>query len=121
MPTPSGHTTAIRASRAIGTTVYNTQGEKIGKVEDVVLDKLDNSIMFAVVGFGGFLGMGEKYHPVPWSTLDYSKDKDGYVVPFTKSQLEAAPADEISELTRDDGHATRDSTYKYYKVEPYWQ
>ena len=120
MPTQTGHTTAIRASRTIGTSVYNTQGEKIGKVEDVVLNKTDNSIMFAVVGFGGFLGIGEKYHPVPWSSLDFSKDRDGYVVPFTKEQLQAAPADDIQELTRNDGQATRNSTYKYYKVKPYW-
>jgi sporulation protein YlmC with PRC-barrel domain len=111
MPTPSGHTTAIRASRTIGTSVYNTEGDKIGKVEDVVLDKIDNTVLFAVVGFGGFLGMGEKFHPVPWSALDYSKERDGYVVPFTKDQLQAAPAHDIDELTRNDGHATRDSAY----------
>ena len=121
MVTQTGHTTAIRASRTIGTSVYNTQGEKIGKVEDIVLNKTDNSIMFAVVGFGGFLGMGEKYHPVPWSALDYSNDSDGYVVPYTKEQLQAAPADDIQELTRNDGQAIRDSTYKYYKVAPYWR
>jgi sporulation protein YlmC with PRC-barrel domain len=120
MTTLTGHTSAIRASRAIGTSVYNTQGEKMGKVEDVMLDKNSNAIMYAVVGFGGFLGMGEKYHPVPWSTLDYSTDKDGYVVPFTKEQLKAAPADGIDQLTRNDGEATRDSVYKYYKVTPYW-
>jgi sporulation protein YlmC with PRC-barrel domain len=120
MPTPSGHTTAIRASRTIGTSVYNTEGDKIGKVEDVVLDKIDNTVLFAVVGFGGFLGMGEKFHPVPWSALDYSQERDGYVVPFTKDQLQAAPAHDIDELTRNDGHATRDSAYSYYKVQPYW-
>jgi sporulation protein YlmC with PRC-barrel domain len=120
MPTQTGHTTAIRASRTIGTSVYNTEGDKIGKVEDVVLDKIDNTVLFAVVGFGGFLGMGEKFHPVPWSALDYSKERDGYVVPFTKDQLQAAPAHDIEELTRNDGHATRDSAYSYYKVQPYW-
>lgn len=120
MPTQTGHTTAIRASRTIGTSVYNTQGEKIGKVEDVVLDKTDNSILFAVVGFGGFLGIGEKYHPVPWSSLDYSKDHDGCVVPFTKDQLKAAPSHNIDELTQGDGRATRNSAYDYYKVAPYW-
>lgn len=86
----------------------------------MVLNKTDNSIMFAVVGFGGFLGIGEKYHPVPWSSLNFSKDRDGYVVPFTKEQLQAAPADGIQELTRNDGQATRDATYKYYNVKPYW-
>lgn len=120
MPTPTGHTTAIPASRTIGTSVYNMDGEKIGKVEDVMLDKTENTIMFAVVGFGGFLGVGEKYHPVPWSSLDYNKDKDGYVVPFTKEQLEAAPADSINELTRNDGRQVRDAAYSYYKVQPYW-
>jgi hypothetical protein len=64
MPTTSGHTRAIRTNKVIGTTVRNAAGESIGKVEDVVLDKQSNNIMFAVVGFGGFLGMGEKYHPV---------------------------------------------------------
>lgn len=120
MPTLSGHTTAIRGSRVIGTDVCNTEGEKIGKVEDIVLDKTDNAIMFAVIGFGGFLGMGEKYHPIPWAVLDYSPDHHAYVVPYTKAQLEAAPSDSISELTRDDGRAIRDSVYDYYQVQRYW-
>src|SRR5215471_6229893 len=81
MPTPSGHTSAILASKVQGKSVYNTKGEKIGHVEDIVLDKMSNSIEFAVLGFGGVLGMGEKFHPVPWALLDYSPDMGGYVVP----------------------------------------
>ncbi|MAP93681.1 MAG: photosystem reaction center subunit H, partial [Ponticaulis sp.] len=50
MPTPEGHTTAIRGSRVIGTPVFSTTGDKIGEVEDVMLDKMSNQIMFAVVG-----------------------------------------------------------------------
>ena len=120
MTTPAGHTSAIRASKVIGTSVYNGAGEKIGKVEDVVLDKQSNNIMFAVVGFGGFLGMNEKYHPLHWSTLDYQKGKEGYVVNLSKEQLEAAPAQGIDELTRDDGDGLRDSVYDYYKAPRYW-
>jgi sporulation protein YlmC with PRC-barrel domain len=120
MPTPSGHTQAIRAARVIGTNVVNSAGEKIGLVEDIILDKLDNRIMFAVVGFGGFLGMGEKYHPMPWSVLEYEPDHGAYVVPYTKENLQAAPNDTIEELTRDDGYAIRDSVYDYYKSERYW-
>jgi sporulation protein YlmC with PRC-barrel domain len=114
MTTPSGHTSAIRAKKVIGTTVKNTAGEKIGQVEDIVLDKTSNSIIFAVVGFGGFLGMNEKFHPVPWSALDYVESEDSYVVPFTKEQLQAAPADSIDKLTRTDGaasYATRADEY----------
>src|ERR1700743_1883092 len=77
MTTSSGHTTAILASKVKGTAVYNDAGDKIGTVEDVVLDKESNQILFAALGFGGVLGMGEKYYPVPWSLLDYSEDKGG--------------------------------------------
>lgn len=121
MPTLSGHTDAIRASRVIGTTVYNTTGDNIGSIEDVMLEKTSNGIMFAVIGFGGFLGMGEKYHAVPWSMLDYDPDLGGYRVPFSKDELKTAPAYSIDELTRDDGEQARNASYEYWKVEPYWQ
>src|SRR4029078_1428359 len=114
MTTASGHTSAIRAKKVIGTTVKNSAGQKIGQVEDIVLDKTSNSIIFAVVGFGGFLGMNEKYHPVPWSALDYVESEDSYVVPYTKEQLQAAPSDSLDKLTRGDGaasYATRANDY----------
>jgi hypothetical protein len=106
--TPSGHTNA------------NTAGEHIGDIEDVMLEKMSNGIMFAVIGFGGFLGIGEKYHAIPWSALDYEPEKGGYVVPFTKEQLKAAPSYSINDLTKGDGTSVRDASYEYYKVDPYW-
>jgi sporulation protein YlmC with PRC-barrel domain len=120
MPTQSGHTRAIRASRVIGTDVFAPTGERIGKVEDIILDKTSNNILFAVVGFGGFLGMGEKYHPMPWSTLDYEKNPGGFVVGFTRQQLEAAPCDTIDELTANDGMSFRDRVYDYYQAPRSW-
>jgi sporulation protein YlmC with PRC-barrel domain len=120
MATMTGHTSAIRAKKVLGTNVYDTQGNRIGTIEDIVLDKLSNNIQFAVVSFGGFLGMAEKYHPMPWSALDYDPEQDGYVVTMTKDQLQAAPASSIEELTRDDGTAWRDQVYSYYKAKPYW-
>jgi len=121
MTTASGHTSAIRAKKVIGTDVKDTSGAKIGKVEDVVLDKQSNNIMFAVVGFGGFLGMSEKYHPLPWESLNYDMDEGAYIVNYTRAQLEAAPAGSIDELTRDDGRQVRDRTYEYYKAPRYWE
>lgn len=120
MATETGHTQAIRASRVIGTEVYNTKGESIGRIEDVMLDKVSNSIMFAVIGFGGFLGIGEKYHAIPWSVLDYERNQGGYVVPFTREQLEGAPAYEIEALTSGDGQRARSESYDYYQIPPYW-
>lgn len=120
MATATGHTQAIQASRVIGTSVYNAGGDKIGTIEDVMLDKLSNNIMFAVIGFGGFLGIGEKFHAIPWASLDYEKNRGGYVVAFTREQLEAAPARDIGELTGSDGSKVRDEAYDYYRVPPYW-
>ena len=120
MTTHTGHTEAIAASRVIGTAVYNGDGENIGTIEDVMLDKTSNGIMFAVIGFGGFLGIGEKYHAIPWSVLDYQEHRGGYVVPFTKDQLKQAPAHSIKELSGAEGQKARDASYHYYKVDPYW-
>ena len=123
MTTTTGHTSAILASRVKGTAVYNDSGDKIGTVEDVVLDKQSNRIMFAALGFGGILGMGEKYYPVPWSLLDYDEDKGGYVVPLSKDRLESAPAYDLKDLTKHDGSLgdIRQETYTYYNVGQDWQ
>jgi len=120
MPTATGHTTAIRAKKVIGTAVKDTSGNKIGTVEDLVLDKQSNTILFAVVGFGGILKMGEKFHPLPWAALNYDEEEDAYVVPYTQDELKSAPADDISELTKNDGIPYRDQSYAFYRVEQYW-
>jgi sporulation protein YlmC with PRC-barrel domain len=120
MTTATGHSSAIRARKAIGTDVYDRSGNKIGEVTDIVLEKTSSSILFAVVSFGGFLGVGEKYHPVPWSELDYDERVNGYVVPFTKEQLKSAPADSLESLTRGDGRAYRDRAFEHYGTKPYW-
>jgi len=123
MTTSSGHTTAILASKVKGTAVYNDTGDKIGTVEDIVLDKQSNQILFAALGFGGVLGVGEKYYPVPWSLLDYDDNKGGYVVPLSKDRLENAPAYELKDLTKHDGSlgTIRETTYDYYHVSRDWQ
>jgi sporulation protein YlmC with PRC-barrel domain len=118
--TASGHTTAICASKVIGTEVKNQQGEVIGEINDIVLDKLSNNIMYAVVSFGGFLGIGEKYHPVPWASLDYDESENAYVGGFSRTQLEAAPFGSLSELTSAQGVSYRDKAFDYYKVNRYW-
>jgi sporulation protein YlmC with PRC-barrel domain len=111
---------AIRAKQVLGTTVKDPSGRKIGTIEDIVLDKLSNNIVFAIVGFGGFLGMGEKYHPIPWSSLKYDEREAGYVVNFTREQLEAAPADSIDALVAGNAVAYRDRAYDYYNAPRYW-
>jgi sporulation protein YlmC with PRC-barrel domain len=120
MSTVSGHTSAIRAKKVLGTAVTDAAGQKIGEIEDIVLDKESNNIMFAVVSFGGFLGIGDKYHPVPWSMLDYNPEAHSYVVSATREQLQSAPSDSVAALTRNDGRAFRDSAFSYYDAPRYW-
>ena len=83
--------TNIRASKVKGTAVYTPSGEHLGSVEDIVIGKRDGRVKYALMSFGGFLGIGEEYHPLPWDMLTFDTEKDGYVVPVSREQLEAAP------------------------------
>jgi sporulation protein YlmC with PRC-barrel domain len=81
----------IRASRVSGTEVYNADGEHIGQIDDVVLDKRSGKADYAIMSFGGFLGIGERYHPLPWQSLAYDPARGGYVVSVDRDRLECAP------------------------------
>lgn len=82
----------IAASKVNGTTVYNTAGEKLGSVYDVMIDKRSGKAEYAIMSFGGFLGIGDSYHPLPWQTLTYDEREGGYVVNIDRSRLEGAPS-----------------------------
>jgi sporulation protein YlmC with PRC-barrel domain len=82
----------IAASKVSGTNVYNRQGDSLGSIYDVMINKHSGQVTYAVMSFGGFLGMGEKYHPLPWNKLSYSEQHGGYVIDLDKRQLEAAPS-----------------------------
>ena len=81
----------ISSDRVEGTDVYNQAGDKLGTVDSVMIDKLSGQTRYAVMEFGGFLGMGTDQYPVPWGLLKYDTIKNGYVVPIDKTQLENAP------------------------------
>ena len=82
----------IAADDVNGSDVYNLAGEKLGKIEDIMIDRISGRAVYAVLSFGGFLGMGDKHYPLPWSTLRYDTTKDGYVVNMDKNRLEKAPS-----------------------------
>jgi sporulation protein YlmC with PRC-barrel domain len=87
----------IAASKVEGTSVYNRQGESLGSIYDVMIDKRTGQITYAVMSFGGFLGMGESYHPLPWEVLDYDERQGGYVVDLDKERLQNAPYYDVSD------------------------
>jgi sporulation protein YlmC with PRC-barrel domain len=98
---PSDTTGAlIAASKVNGTSVYDRAGEKLGSVYDVMIDKRSGRIDYAIMNFGGFLGIGEKYHPLPWQSLTYDEQQGGYVVGVDPARLEGAPVYDVGDTDR---------------------
>jgi sporulation protein YlmC with PRC-barrel domain len=83
--------TVISSEKVEGTAVYNEAGDKLGSIDDLMIDKISGQVQYAVLEFGGFLGMGTDRYPIPWRGLKYSTDKGGYMVPLDKAKLERAP------------------------------
>ncbi len=81
----------ISSDKVEGTSVYNLAGDKLGSVDDLVIDKHSGQVRYAVLEFGGFLGMGTDRYPLPWNMLKYDSAKEGYVVPVDKAKLDNAP------------------------------
>ena len=105
----------ISSDKVEGTNVYNNAGDKLGSIDDLMIDKRSGLVKYAVLEFGGFLGMGTDRYPIPWNLLKYDLDKDGYVVPIDKSQLEKAPKypqNDVPAYTDDYGRRV----YDYYGV-----
>ena len=103
----------ISSSKVEGTKVYNLQGDKLGSIDDLVIDKRSGQVRYAALEFGGFLGVGTDRYPLPWNMLKYDTDKDGYVVNVDKTQLDSAPRyteDEAPTYSDDYGR----KVYDYY-------
>ena len=82
----------ISSEKVDGTSVYERRGESLGTVHHLMIDKFTGQVAYAVMSFGGFLGMGESYHPLPWKALTYDTRLGGYVVDLDRSRLEGAPS-----------------------------
>jgi hypothetical protein len=82
----------ISSDKVTGTTVCNRNGETLGSIHGLMIDKVSGRVAYAVMSFGGFLGIGERYHPLPWGTLTYDTGRGGYVVDLSRDQLAEAPS-----------------------------
>lgn len=112
--------TLIAAEQVKGTAVYNKSGEKLGTVAATMIDKVSGRAIYAVMSFGGFLGIGERQHPLPWATLKFDSERNGYVVDVDKAKLENAPTYETGsdfEWTPDYGRKVDD----YYATPSFWR
>ncbi len=110
----------IAADKVEGTAVYNTNDDKLGTIERVMIDKTSGRVAYAVMSFGGFLGIGDRHHPLPWAVLRYDTDKGGYVVDLDKETLKRAPTIAIGDSGFDwDDPAWNQRVHDYYKTPLY--
>lgn len=110
--------TLIAASKVKGTSVYDDRGNSLGSIYDVMLDKRRGAVAYAVLSFGGFLGIGDKYHALPWHRLTYNEELGGYVVDVDKRTLEAAPYYDDANAPDWTTPAYGERIDKYYGVPP---
>lgn len=110
----------IASDKVEGTSVYRSDGEQVGRIENVMIDKRSGKVAYAVLTFGGFFGIGADHYPLPWSLLTYNPRLGGYEVNATDEQLEGAPH-YASGDDWDWGDFERGrSVYNYYGLVPYW-
>ncbi|WP_127752064.1 PRC-barrel domain-containing protein [Devosia sp. 1566] len=108
----------IGSDKVEGTKVFDRSGEHIGSIERLMLEKRSGKVSYAVLKFGGFLGIGDEHYPLPWSKLEYDEALGGYRVDITREQLEGAPRYDRD----DDAYWSADNglrLYEYYGVPPY--
>lgn len=109
----------IGSDRVEGTAVYRPDGDRIGQVERVMIDKHSGKVAYAVMSFGGFVGIGHHHFPIPWSMLHYSTELEGYEVNVSEEQLHEAPKVHPTE----EHHWSEEwgqSVYGFYGVPCYW-
>jgi len=110
----------IESDRVEGTTVYDPSGNSIGSMKRLMIDKISGRVAYAVMSFGGFLGIGTEEHAVPWGKLTYDTALGGYRTDITEQQLRGAPA-----FSRDRNYDWSDRArerelHDYYSTRYYW-
>src|SRR5438309_3976352 len=111
----------IRGNTFIGADVENPQGQNLGDIKDMVIDRASGRIAYAVVSFGGFLGMGEKLFAVPWGAFAQPRaDKDKFVLDVDKERLKNAPGFDTNNWPQMASREWVTSLYTYYNIPPYW-
>ena len=107
----------VNAEDVIGVDVENPQGEDLGTVEALVLDKLKGNVVYVVLSFGGFLGMGDKLFAMPWHIFSYSPEREKFVISIDKEKLKTSPGfdkDHWPDMTSPEWNTTIKAYYENY-------
>jgi hypothetical protein len=110
----------IASDRVEGTAVRRSDGDKVGTIERLMIDKASGKVVYAVMSFGGFLGLGEDYYTLPWGVLTYNTDLDAYELNLTDEQLRGAPQRSAEGRDASFDREWEEHVHRYYKTTPYW-
>lgn len=110
----------ISSRRVEGTAVWSRQDGKLGTIHSVMIEKRTGKVAYALLSFGGFLGIAGRIHPIPWEILTYDQDFDAYMVDLTQDQLKNAPTLKLDEADRPRDRAYDEEVAGYYGKLPWW-
>jgi len=115
------HSSVISASTLVGTGVRNLEGENIGHIEELVLDVDSGAIRYAVLSFGGFLGIGDKLFAVPWKSMQYNGAEEMFILDANKERLKNAPGFDKDHWPNFTDAKYGSKVHDHYGVPPWWQ
>ena len=110
----------LSATSLIGDKVKNSSGDDLGNIEEIMLDTNNGRISYAVLSFGGFLGMGDKLFAVPWNALNLNTDDKCFRLNVSKERLENAPGFDKDNWPNMADQKWGRNIYDYYNVTPHW-
>jgi sporulation protein YlmC with PRC-barrel domain len=111
----------LSASTLEGDTVRNSSGEDLGKIDEIMIDIPTGRIAYAVLSFGGFLGMGDRLFAIPWSVLKVDEDNKCFLLNVDKAILEKAPGFDKSNWPDMSDTTWGSEVFSYYHAQPYWE
>ena len=112
----------VPASKIIGEAVVNRQSENVGKIHELVIDARKNRVAYAVLSFGGILGMGNKLFAMPWEAFEFSTTEHKLILNVDKEKLKTAPGFEKNDKWPDFTDTVwGESIYNYYDYVPPWK
>lgn len=116
----TGHPEVLSAGTLIGDTIRNRNGEDLGKLEEIMIDLDEGRVAYAVLSFGGFLGVGDKLFAIPWEALTVDTENEEVVFDVQKEVLENAPGFDKDNWPKTTNRDWLVEVYSYYGYDPYW-
>ena len=115
------HPNVLSTSAILGDSVVNRTGENLGKIEELMLDLEKGRVAYAVLSFGGFLGMGEKLFAIPFEALKLDATREHFTLDVDQNKLKNAPGFDRNHPPQASDRTWGAEVYKFYGYKPYWQ